>query len=507
MNRLLLIDDEPDILRLLSLSLRSDGYEVDTADNGENGVAAFEETRPDIVLTDIRMPGIDGIEVLRRIKDMSPETEVIIITGHGDIDLAIEALQLGASDFINKPVKDQALAVALKRAGERLDIRQQLNAYTTTLEEKVAAATREIRRRADFQFKLIRSSTDGIVAADKFMSVMIYNPGAEKIFGYAPATAIDQVTMDELLPEDLAAIFRNTLANKDGVRDLPRRETEVTSIRGETIPVAFSGTVLYEGREPLGCVGFFQDLREIKRLEAELVQSERLVAVGQTVAGLAHSIKNILHGLEGGSYVVDVGLKNNDLGKLRQGWTQVQSTIGHTSQLVADLLTYAKERKPEYKDCSPNDIAVEVCDLMAAIAAKCDIDLIRDFDPAVSRAQMDPRTIYDALLNLVSNAVDACTEDADETKQHAVTVTTRKAENAGVRFSVADTGIGMDERTQEKLFTNFFSTKGSRGTGLGLMVTHKIVNEHRGEIFVASQLGVGTTFTMVLPDMGTVDDE
>lgn len=502
MKRLLLIDDEPDILRLLAMSLRSDGYDVLTADSGEAGMRTFETDTPEVVLTDIRMPGMDGIDVLRRIKAASPDTEVIIITGHGDIDLAIEALQLGASDFINKPIKDQALAVALKRAGERLDIRRQLRDYTTNLEKRVAEATRQLRRRSNFQIKLIRSSTDGIVAADKSFSVVIYNPAAEKIFGYTPAMAIDQITLYDLLPNELSELFRRRFEDMDGVHELPRRETTVTSLRGDVIPVAFSGTVLYEGREPIGSVGFFQDLREIKRLEAELVQSERLAAVGQTVAGLSHSIKNILHGLQGGSYVVDVGLKNDDLNKLRQGWQQVQTTIGYTAELVSDLLTYSKERAPEYEHCAPNDVAEEVCALMATTADKFDIALVRDFDTGVGRRVMDPRTIYHALLNLVTNALDACTEDPDESKQHRVTVVTRAAEDGQVLFSVTDTGVGMDRETLDKLFTNFFSTKGAKGTGLGLLVTRKLIHEHGGDITVDSTPGEGTTFTMTLPPEG-----
>ncbi|MFO7495140.1 MAG: response regulator, partial [Desulfobacterales bacterium] len=167
MNRILLIDDEPDILRVLGISLRADGYQVRTALSGEEALTIFARETPELVITDIKMPGMNGIEVLREVKNICAETEVIIITGHGDIDSAIEALQYGASDFINKPVRDQQLAIALKRAQEKIQIKQQLREYTTSLEQKVEAATREIRRRSNFQSKLIRSSNDGIVATDE----------------------------------------------------------------------------------------------------------------------------------------------------------------------------------------------------------------------------------------------------------------------------------------------------------------------------------------------------
>jgi PAS domain S-box-containing protein len=392
--------------------------------------------------------------------------------------------------------------VALKRAGERLDIRRQLREYTTGLEEKVAAATREIKRRADFQIKLIRSSTDGIVATDKSLGIVIYNPAAERIFGHAASAAIGKMTVSDLLPKDLAHEFHEAMEGDNGVRELTRRDTAVHSSSGEKIPVAFSGTVLYEGRQAIGSVGFFQDQREIKRLERELVQSERLAAVGQTVAGLGHCIKNILHGLEGGSYVVDVGLKRNDIQKLTLGWEQVQSGINRTADLVMDLLTYSKEREPEYAECAPNDIADEVFSLVMPAAESGGIGLERDFDDTIGRMIMDPRTIYRALLNLVSNAIDACGEDPDDTKHQTVTVRTRRIDDDRVRFVVSDTGMGMDESTLGNLFTSFFSTKGSRGTGLGLMVTHKLVTEHGGDISVSSRPGNGTTVTMTLPHRG-----
>ena len=118
--KLLLIDDEEGIRKLLGISLRDAGYPVSIASDGERGIALFQEESPEIILTDLKMPGLDGIEVLRRIKAMSPDTEVIVITGHGEMELAIQSLQLDASDFITKPIHDEALFVALRRAEEKL---------------------------------------------------------------------------------------------------------------------------------------------------------------------------------------------------------------------------------------------------------------------------------------------------------------------------------------------------------------------------------------------------
>ena len=499
MDKLLLIDDEPDILRVLSISLKADGYEVIPALNGAEGLEAFAAHKPAIVITDIKMPGMDGIEVLEKIKEMDADTEVIIITGHGDIDNAIESLKYGASDFINKPVRDEALSIALARAKEKLDIKHRLKEYTTDLEKKIEIATSELRRQTNFQIKLIRSSNDGIVATDQNLKVVIYNPGAERIFGYSQSEVIYKMGLEQLYPSEITNLFHEALKADKGLKDIAWRETAITSKDGQQIPIRFSGSVLTEKDREMGTVAFFQDLSEIKRLEKELVKSERLAAVGQTVAGLAHGIKNILHGLKGGSYLVDIGIQRNDTEKLKKGWDTIKRNIGRTSNLVMDLLSYSKEREPEYDLCRPNEIINDVCELLKDKAAENNIELRTEFDEAIGEVIMDGSVIHEAMLNLASNAVDACLFDEDVSKKWQVRLKTELEPKNVIKFEVSDNGAGMDQEVLQKLFTSFFSTKGHRGTGLGLMVTRKLIEEHQGRIEVASQLGVGTTFTVRLP--------
>ncbi len=499
MMKILLIDDEPDILRVLSRSLKADGYAVATASSGADGIAAFGSDRTEIVITDIKMPGMSGIEVLKHIKTQEPDTEVIIITGHGDIDSAIEALQYGASDFINKPVRDEALSIALKRAEKKIDLNRRLKEYTHVLEDRIEEATRELRRRTNFQGKLIRSSIDGIVATDEHLKIVIFNPGAERIFGYLQEEVINTRSLADLLPENLAHAFQRAMSVERSFKEFPRREIQILSAAGERIPVTFSGSILLEGHQKLGTVAFFHDLREIKHLQRELVHSERLAAIGQTIAGLAHGIKNILHGLKGGSYLVDVGIGKKDSEKIGKGWDMVKRNIDRTANLVMDLLSYSKEREPEIQTCSPNEIAAEVCELLRVRAAEEKTELTLDLDPAIGAVRMDPHTIHTTLLNLVSNAIDACLFDESTDKQWQVRVRTALEPGNRIRFEVVDNGTGMSEEVKNKIFASFFSTKGHRGTGLGLLVTLKLIEEHGGKIEVNSKIGEGTTFIMHLP--------
>jgi two-component system NtrC family sensor kinase len=499
MSKLLIIDDEEGIRKVLSLSLASDGYEVHAASGGEEGVEIFKKESPPIVLTDIKMPGMDGIQVLKLIKRFNPDAEVIMITGHGDMDLAIEALKLEASDFLNKPIKDEALSVALKRAEERIAIKEKLRAYTDDLENMVRMATEEVKRRAEFQNKLITSSNDAIIATDEEGIVVIYNEGAEKIFGYPRSEIIRKLDVYQLYPLPLASEFRAGLEEKGDVDLSSWREIAIVAKSGQEIPTRFSGSILYGEDEVVGSVGFFQDLREIKRLQEELIQSERLAATGQTVAGLAHYIKNILSGLKGGTYVLNVALDRKNTDRIKSGWTMIERNVERISDLVLDLLAYSKERRPEPENCLPNEIVEDVCALMEAKARDNGIRIVKNLDPLIGQVFLDPKALHRSLLNLVSNAIDACIFDPAEDKQWQVTVTSAVDQNHRIRFDVTDNGIGMDTDTQEKIFSSLFSTKGERGTGLGLLVTEKIVKENGGEIRVESQLGKGTSFTVYLP--------
>lgn len=231
------------------------------------------------------------------------------------------------------------------------------------------------------------------------------------------------------------------------------------------------------------------------RLHEQVVASERLAAVGQTLAGLTHCIKNILQGIKGGAFILDLGLQQGNQDRVRCGWDTVRRNNAIMEELVFDLLTYSKGREPEYEPTDLNALCAETCGLVAERAKGLSVALAFTPDPSLAQVEIDPKGIRRGLLNLIGNAVDACVES-----QGSVTVATRApAEDGLVRIVIRDTGCGMSPETKGKLFNVFFSTKGSKGTGLGLPVTQKIVAEHGGRIDVESQEGQGTTFTICLP--------
>lgn len=363
-----------------------------------------------------------------------------------------------------------------------------------------AMLEQDVRQRSAFQARLIGSSNDGIVATDERWQVVIFNPAAESIFGYGGEEIIPKKDVRDIYPPQIVETFEAAVTAADSDRwNLPWQETFIVNKDGLEIPVRFSGTVLRQKHKNVGTVAFFQDLREIKRLERELLGAERLAAVGQTVAGMAHCVKNILHGLNGGSYMVNIGIQKDNVEKLRTGWNMVQRNITRTHDLVQDLLTYSKERRPEMAPCRPNEVVEEVMELMQAVAEENNVTLETDLSPQIGEVLVDERSLHRSLLNLVGNAIDACRDDPTLGKTHRVKVTTRLDGNQTIRFDVTDNGSGMSEEVKNKLFSSFFSTKGPQGTGLGLLVTSKLIEEHKGAIDVESELDKGTTFSIRLP--------
>ncbi len=370
---ILLVDDEEDIRDVLEIYLSDYGYRVLTAADGAEALKAFEAERPGLVLSDIKMPGMDGIELLQKIKSINPDAEVIMITGHGDMNLAVKSLKHEATDFITKPINDDALEIALKRAEERMCMRRKLREYTENLEQLVEEKTRR------------------------------------------------------------------------------------------------------------------------------LLEAERMAAVGETIASLSHAIKNIASGLKGGAFVVEKGIELDDKNYLLQGWNMVKGNVEKIKNLSLDLLNYGKAANIRCGVHDPNAPVREAVQLMASRAEENGVALTADLDETLPPAFLDPEGVHRCLLNLITNAIDACLDEETGSGSGTVTVKTLRPEGWAAAYEVADTGCGMDEETRKNLFRSFFSTKGARGTGVGLMTTKKIVDQHGGEITVASEKGAGSTFTIKLP--------
>jgi signal transduction histidine kinase len=234
---------------------------------------------------------------------------------------------------------------------------------------------------------------------------------------------------------------------------------------------------------------------EETRYHQALIEAEKLAAIGQTIAALSHHIKNILQGLRSGSEIMKMGLDQKNDRLIQQGWRVAEKNQGKIYDLVMDMLNYSKDRIPNVEPTDLNEMVDDVVELLAPRAAELGVKLEKSTAPNLPRVPVDAEGVHRALLNLVGNAIDAV-EGRDDPK---VDVSTRTADDGYVRIVVLDNGVGIAPERIPEMFKVFVSTKGSRGTGLGLPVSQKILREHGGDLLVQSQVNIGSKFTMKIP--------
>jgi signal transduction histidine kinase len=220
--------------------------------------------------------------------------------------------------------------------------------------------------------------------------------------------------------------------------------------------------------------------------------------MGLAVASMAHRVKNILMGLEGGVYIINDGFESGERAAVAQGWSMVQRNVERIAAVVKDLLFCSKDRVPEFAEgVRPAEILDEVYELYRKRTEAEQIDLVLEADRELV-GTLAPEGVHSLAANLVANAIDACRFDSGD-KPHWIAIRCRRGPADSIVIEVADNGGGIPADVHDKVFKGFFSTKGTEGTGLGLLVVQKIVVEHGGTISFASVESEGTTFTAVLP--------
>ena len=248
--------------------------------------------------------------------------------------------------------------------------------------------------------------------------------------------------------------------------------------------------IMDENGEVAAVIQMSTNISGIKKSQKELQ------ILGQSITLLSHGIKNILEGLEGGAYVVEEGFRDNDAALAKKGWNIVNKNIFEITDVVKNILYSSKNRPLKYEPASPGRLVKDSVTLFKEKAAGFNIRLTEQINPDIPQVQVDIASVRQMLHNLIWNGLQACLKDRQK-KNHFVRVKTDFYDDDHFLFEIADSGVGMDQATQRNIFEEFFSTKGSGGTGMGLAVVEKVVNKHGGRIEVVSAPGEGSRFTLI----------
>ena len=482
--KILVVDDEPDIREILGIYIADLGYDVTTAEDGLAAFNTFKKEGFPIVVTDIKMPGMDGIDLLRAIKEEGPDTEVIMVTGHGDLELAIKSLKYEASDFITKPVNQDVLEVSLNRAIEKAAMRAEIRQHHEHLNRLVQEELRATRHK---YHQLFEASPCFISVQDRHLKITESNRLFNELFGEAVGLSCYRAYKHREEPCPECPVTRTF---EDGASH--QVEAVVTSQDGRQFNVLITTAPIRDAEGKITHVmEVSTDISEIRELQ------DRLTSLGLLIGSVSHGIKGLLTGLDSGMYLLKTGFSKDDKDRLEEGWDIVKTMVGRIRKQVLNILYYAKDRELEWETVKAADFAGELAGVVEPKAEKHGIEFIRNFEDASGEIEIDPGVAHSALVNILENAVDACADDSSK-EHHRVEFTVR-SEGDGVVFDIRDNGVGMDRETREKMFTLFFSSKGSKGTGLGLFIAHQMIRRHGGDVTVDSEPGQGAHFRIRIP--------
>ncbi len=630
--KLILVDDEEGIRRFLGLTLVDLGYTVKTAENGQAALELLKTFTPSIILTDIKMPMMDGIELLKTVKLQSPEIEVIMLTGHGDLDLAIESLKFDAADFITKPINDKVLEISLERTLEKIQMKSKLREYTVNLERLVDEKTQRIveLERQNAACQVIEGLSGALTSASNEMEsgsglfnelpclVSIHNRYLEIVSAnqllkdrlgdvvglnsfdiYSDRTSAGnacpvqktfetgkgQRSKETFLTKDgeeiPVTVYTAPIANKEGeielvldisvdmtelqrlkdellttqhkferlfdespcyisvqnkdftIAEVNRRfkedfeditgshcyktykrsnepcvecpvkltfgdgeshqmETVVTTKKGEQKNVLVWSSPIRDAYGNINQVmEMSTDITEIRRLQ------DHLTSLGFMLGSMSHGVKGMLTALDGGIYRLESGLRKNDQDRIDSATKALKSTVNRVKKMVLDILYYAKSRELEMETVDASSFLTDTASLVAIKAKNAGVTFIQDIPDNLGPIKIDSSAMSATLVNFLENGVDAC-ENPIERKDYSLSFSAARSDNNLV-IKITDTGMGMDQETANKIFTLFFSSKGKKGTGIGLFISNQTIEKHNGKILVDSELGKGTSFTITIP--------
>lgn len=472
--RLLVVEDDSylreEVMRVLK---KRTPYQAESAGSGEEALGMADQRHFDLLITDVRMPGIDGIELLERMKKHQPGLLSIVITAFADEEATIRALRIGANDYIRKPFSIRDLVNAIDRQIALLRLRGQTE------------------RSQRFLAGVVRSVDAGVLALDEAGRVAAINEAALEILGVDECEALDC---------EAAGIFDfegggMLLELLDELRRKRTRSLERSmTLHQAGLPITYrvSATTVRDGEgRRLGTVLLFNDVSQV-------IQAQKLQAWKDLARTVAHEIKNPLTPIKlSAQQLLSAGRAGPEAleSQLEAAVNSIIKNADRLDHLSREFSRFGRLPQPEMEPLDINDLFDELLQSSRESAGKRRVDVITDFDRDLPRIKGDRESLLRMAANLISNAVDAMPDGG------ALTISARRGEDGMVELAFADTGVGIAEEVRGRLFHPYVTSK-KDGTGLGLVVVKEVVNAHDGDIDVSSAPAEGTVVTVRFPALG-----
>jgi len=479
--RVLLVDDDAALLDALpeALRLRMNGIQIDTSETAVDALERIRETDYDAIVSDIKMPGMDGLALLHEIRELRPATPTLMITGHGERDLAVQALRGGAYDFVQKPIDRDYFVASLERA-------IQLRRLDREVEQQRVALERHAR--------VLENVDDGVFLLDDAGVVQHWNPAAHAITGIPPDRALARPAA-ETLPGWEAVAPLIPVATVPGPGSVEAKVVPL-ELDGRELWLSISGVTFSDGT-----VYAFRSLTEERALE-ELK--------GEFIATVSHELRTPLAAIYGSAQTLlreDIALAEADTKRLLDVIAQESERL---SRIADDILYASNLDSGQFvlgeKRIDLRALAQDVVEEMrACFATREEISIELAIPAALDSVAGDPDKLRQVLINLIDNAVKYSPGGG----RVEVAIEPREG---GVRISVRDEGIGIAALEQRRIFGKFYRvdpglTRGVGGTGLGLYICRELVRRMEGRLSVSSEEGKGSTFAVDLPVVAAAGEE
>jgi two-component system phosphate regulon sensor histidine kinase PhoR len=484
--KILVIDDESVMRDGCCRILAKEGCEVLTAPNGEEGLAAIKADPEgiEVVLLDLKMPGMGGMEVLEQAQEVNPSLLVVVITGYATVDLAVEAMKKGAYDFIAKPFTPDQLRLIVRRAQEK----RRLELEAEQLRAEAARSLRDVATEKSKVRTIVHCMADGVLVTDREGRIVLANPAAGRMLGIDTHACLGKPLRKAVGHEKLIEAVAGVVEPANPEVTTISQELQI----GGSLIRAHTAAVKSEGKEVLGTVTVLEDM-------TYLLELDRMK--GDFIAMVSHELRSPISAIVQNINLILDGLVGETTEKQRHLLTRAKERSKGLLDLIADLLEIARidagVAMQQKEPLQVEEVVRQVVELMEGEARAKGISLAPQLDASLPPVLGDKENLEGVFTNLVSNAIKYTPEGG---RVHIVVC----CEGDYVKTMVQDTGIGISEEDLPQIFDKFArvkseKTRGIVGTGLGLSIVKNIVDAHLGSIAVESEEGKGTVFTVLLP--------